>query len=97
MIANPNPQFAIRNPIGNWWSDAFPLVPYEKGPPGETELSTLCNLTLRTGSDHREPNWLAAAVVTWTALRPRPAMQFGSQSGRGTERRKAMVTRQLQR
>ena len=25
----------------SWWYDAFPLVPYEKGPPGETEMLSL--------------------------------------------------------
>ena len=50
MIANPNPQSAIRNPIGNWWFDAFPLVPYEKGPPGETEMLTLVAYDI---SDHK--------------------------------------------
>ena len=44
------PQSAIRNPIGNWWFDAFPLVPYEKGPPGETEMLTLVAYDI---SDHK--------------------------------------------
>ena len=26
---------------GNWWFDAFPLVPYEKAPPGQSEMLTL--------------------------------------------------------
>ena len=25
----------------SWWYDAFPLVPYQKGPPGETEMLSL--------------------------------------------------------
>jgi CRISPR-associated protein Cas2 len=42
----PIPQSEIRNPpsqIRNeaWWFDAFPLVPYEKSPPGEKEMLTL--------------------------------------------------------
>jgi CRISPR-associated protein Cas2 len=42
----PIPQSAIRNPqspIRNeaWWFVAFPLVPYEKSPPGEHEVLTL--------------------------------------------------------
>jgi CRISPR-associated protein Cas2 len=34
-----NPQSAIRNE--SWWFDAFPLVPYEKAPPGEKQMLTL--------------------------------------------------------
>ena len=34
-----NPQSPIRNE--SWWLDAFPLVPYEKSPPGEHEMLTL--------------------------------------------------------
>jgi CRISPR-associated protein Cas2 len=34
-----NPESPIRNE--NWWFDAFPLVPYEKAPPGQTEMLTL--------------------------------------------------------
>ena len=52
-IRNPqsairNPQSAIRN--GDWWFDAFPLVPYEKAPPGETEMLTLVAYDI---SDHK--------------------------------------------
>jgi CRISPR-associated protein Cas2 len=32
-----NPQSAIPP----WWFDAFPLVPYEKAPPGEKQMLTL--------------------------------------------------------
>ncbi len=28
-------------PRTSWWYDAFPLVPYQKGPPGETEMLSL--------------------------------------------------------
>jgi CRISPR-associated protein Cas2 len=34
-----NPQSAI--PTSPWWFDAFPLVPYEKAPPGEKQMLTL--------------------------------------------------------
>ena len=27
--------------MNDWWQLAFPLVPYEKGPPGETEMLSL--------------------------------------------------------
>lgn len=27
--------------MDSWWYDAFPLVPYQKGPPGETEMLSL--------------------------------------------------------
>ena len=27
--------------MNDWWQQAFPLVPYEKGPPGETEMLSL--------------------------------------------------------
>ena len=42
----PIPQLAIRNPQSpirneSWWFDAFPLVPYEKSPPGEKQMLTL--------------------------------------------------------
>ena len=35
----PNPYAEIR--YASWWLDAFPLVPYEKSPPGEHEMLTL--------------------------------------------------------
>ena len=54
--------------------------------------STLCILFPRNVSGHRKPYRCAMAVVTWTALRPRPAKQFGSRSSRRAERRKAMET-----
>lgn len=46
QLATSNPHPPIRNsqsPIGNeaWWFDAFPIVPYEKSPPGEKEMLTL--------------------------------------------------------
>ena len=27
--------------MNDWWQQAFPLVPYEKGPPGETQMLSL--------------------------------------------------------
>ena len=54
--------------------------------------STLCILFPRNVSGHRKPYRCAMAVVTWTALRPRPAKQFGSRSSRRAERRKARET-----
>ena len=35
----PPPHSALPN--GDWWLDSFPLVPYEKAPPGQTEMLTL--------------------------------------------------------
>jgi CRISPR-associated protein Cas2 len=34
------PQSPIATPT-TWWYDAFPLLPYEKAPPGEKEMLTL--------------------------------------------------------
>lgn len=28
-------------PLGLWWEEAFPVVPYEKSPPGEKEMLVL--------------------------------------------------------
>ena len=36
--------------MDDWWQQAFPLVPYEKGPPGETEMLTLVGYDI---SDHK--------------------------------------------
>jgi CRISPR-associated protein Cas2 len=35
----PTPHSPLAN--GGWWYEAFPLVPYEKSPPGEKEMLTL--------------------------------------------------------
>ena len=36
--------------MNDWWQLAFPLVPYEKGPPGETEMLSLVAYDI---SDHK--------------------------------------------
>ena len=46
MYEIPTSQSALRTPQpalpnGDWWYEAFPLVPYEKRPPGEHEMLTL--------------------------------------------------------
>ena len=46
MYEIPTSQSALRTPQpalpnGDWWYEAFPLVPYEKSPPGEHEMLTL--------------------------------------------------------
>jgi hypothetical protein len=87
----------VLSPIRNSHSSRSGPVHHQKegGPDlsfNSPNPSTLCNLTPRKATAHREPNWLTPAVVTWTALRPRPAKQFGSREPGGTERRKAMET-----
>ena len=89
----PNPHSALRIPHR---SRSGPLSHQNPGGPdlsfNSPNPSTLCNLTPRKASGQREPIWPAAAVVTWTALRPRPAKQFGSRRAGRAERRKAMET-----
>ena len=36
--------------MDDWWQQAFPLVPYENSPPGETEMLTLVGYDI---SDHK--------------------------------------------
>src|ERR1035441_10149458 len=88
----------IRNPHG---SRSGPLNHENPGGPdlsfNSPNPSTLCNLTPRKASGHREPNWPVTAVVTWTALATPPANGFRGRRSRGAERRKAMETQALAR
>ncbi|HOK77309.1 MAG TPA: CRISPR-associated endonuclease Cas2, partial [Verrucomicrobiota bacterium] len=36
--------------MSNWWYNAFPVVPYEKSPPGEGQMLTLVAYDI---SDHK--------------------------------------------
>ncbi|SPE58787.1 CRISPR-associated endoribonuclease Cas2 [Verrucomicrobia bacterium] len=40
-MADARPNAYSTEPAADWWGEAFPLVPYEKNPPGEHQMLTV--------------------------------------------------------